>query len=92
MGLESHQFFATNMGLAYLGDARALLTQIPDESVQLILTSPPYALQRPKEYDNVPPDEYVEWFMPFAREFHRVLREDGSLVINLGGSWRQPVR
>lgn len=68
--------------------------QVPAHSIQLVLTSPPYALQRPKEYDNVPPDQYIEWFMPFADEIYRLLKPDGSLVLNIGGSWRKgdPVR
>lgn len=89
MRLDVEPYFSTERGSAYLGDAADLLRHVPDDSVQLIVTSPPYALQRPKEYDNVPPEEYVDWFMPFAREFHRVLHDAGSLVINIGGSWNR---
>lgn len=94
MKLEIDAYFETDLGAAYLGDAAELLQSVPDESIQLIVTSPPYALQRPKEYDNVPPEEYVDWFMPFVHELHRVLCEDGSLVVNIGGSWNkgQPTR
>lgn len=80
-------YYSTHLGAAYLGDAKELLKLIPDGAINLIVTSPPFALQRKKEYGNVPPDEYVAWFMPFAEQFWRVLAEDGSLVIHIGGSW-----
>lgn len=80
-------FFSTNLGAAYLGDSHELLKAIPDESINLIVTSPPFALQRKKEYGNVPPEEYVDWFLSFADDFYRVLKEDGSFVIDIGGSW-----
>jgi len=57
----------------------ATMPQIPDKSVDLVLTSPPYAGRR----GGVRPDRYVEWFRPFAREFHRVMRRDGNLVLVL---------
>lgn len=80
-------FYETKQGTAYLGDALDFLRLLPEGSVNLIMTSPPFALQRKKAYGNVDADRYVQWFLPFAREFHRVLREDGSLVIDIGGSW-----
>jgi len=82
-------FYATDLGVAYLGDARDLLRDLPDESVNLIVTSPPYALHFKKEYGNVEKHEYVAWFLEFAREFHRVLAQDGSLVIDIGGSYNE---
>jgi hypothetical protein len=87
-------FYATDLGAAYLGDARDLLGDLPDESVNLIVTSPPYALHFKKEYGNVEKHEYVSWFLGFARHFHRVLTTDGSLVIDIGGSYNegQPTR
>ncbi|MEP0844897.1 MAG: site-specific DNA-methyltransferase [Phycisphaerae bacterium] len=63
------------------------MPQIAAQSVNLIMTSPPYALHFKKEYGNVNQRAYVQWFLTFAREFHRVLRDDGSVVIDLGGSW-----
>jgi site-specific DNA-methyltransferase (cytosine-N4-specific) len=51
------------------------------------MTSPPFALVRKKAYDNVDADRYVEWFMQFSRDFHRILTPDGSLVLHMGGSW-----
>lgn len=70
------------------------MKSILSESVNLILTSPPFALTRKKDYGNVPEDAYVDWFVPFAHQFQRVLTSDGSLVIDLGGAYRHgvPVR
>lgn len=87
-------YFRTAFGAAYRGKAEELLPKLPAESVNLIFTSPPYALHFKKEYGNVDQHRYVEWFLGFAAEFKRVLRPDGSLVIDIGGSWQpgHPVR
>jgi len=85
-GIKPH--IKTTLGFAYQGDTRDLIKRMPDESVNLIMTSPPFALQRKKEYGNVSPDEYVDWFInSFYHDFHRVLKRNGSLVIDIGGSW-----
>ena len=81
-------YYATTYGAAYLGDAGELLPQLESESIQLIMTSPPYALIRKKPYGNVEQERYVEWFMEFADELSRVLTSVGSLVIDIGGSWQ----
>ncbi|MBI1916575.1 MAG: site-specific DNA-methyltransferase [Planctomycetes bacterium] len=60
---------------------------MPGDSVALVLTSPPFALRRRKAYGNVDASEYVEWLWPFAEQIHRVLRPDGSFVLDLGGAW-----
>lgn len=80
-------FYSTSLGKAYLGDSLELLPKIKDESVNLILTSPPFALIRKKEYGNKSEGDYVDWFMSFANDLHRILTEDGSLVIDLGGAY-----
>lgn len=80
-------YFATEHGAAYLGDALELIKCLPDNSVNLIMTSPPFALTRQKEYGNVSADRYVKWFIPFAKEFYRVLQDDGSFVVEIGNSW-----
>lgn len=69
------------------GDARELFTALPDASIDLVMTSPPYALHFKKEYGNVHKSAYVEWFRPFAREIFRVLKPEGSFVLNIGGSY-----
>lgn len=87
-------FYSTSLGCAYLGGCLEILSDVPDASVNLIVTSPPYALHFKKEYGNVDQRRYVEWFFPYARQFNRVLRDDGSLVIDIGGAWQpgQPTR
>lgn len=87
--VNQRPFYSTDLGAAYLGDARELLRDIPDASVNLIVTSPPYALHFKKEYGNVEKHEYVPWFLEFAQEFQRVLTRDGSLVIDIGGSYKK---
>ena len=81
--------YTTGLGRAYHGDALEVLRAIPDNSVALVMTSPPFALRRKKAYGNVEADEYIEWFWPFAVEVQRVLRPDGSFVMELGGAWNK---
>lgn len=87
-------YYMTECGAAYLGNALDLIKNIPDGKLALIMTSPPFALNKKKAYGNEKQSEYVEWFKPFAKEFWRVLSDDGSLVIHIGGSWDkgQPTR
>ena len=66
-----------------LGDCLEVLKKIPDNSVDLIVTSPPYAYQRKSTYGGIKPDKYVEWFMPIAKELHRVLKADGTFILNI---------
>ncbi|MFV0681518.1 DNA-methyltransferase [Ottowia sp.] len=65
------------------GDCLNVLKQYPDASFDLIVTSPPYADQRASTYEGVRPDRYVEWFLPRAAEFLRVLKPTGSFVLNI---------
>ena len=87
--IRQKPYYKTKLGKAYLGDSFELMRKLADESVNLVMTSPPFALQRKKEYGNVPPEEYVAWFIPFAIEMRRVITQDGSVVIDLGGSWQK---
>lgn len=80
-------FYERNHGAAYLGDSLDLLKLLPDNSINLIVTSPPFALTSKKEYGNKASEDYVEWFMDFGKEFHRVLTNDGSFVLDLGGAY-----
>ena len=82
-------FHKTERGRIVHGDSIAVLDTYGDASVDLIMTSPPFGLVRKKDYGNVDANEYVDWFRPFAAAFHRVLKEDGSLVIDIGGSWNK---
>ncbi len=80
-------YYATDYGAAYCADSRDVLAALPDDSVNLVVTSPPYALHFKKEYGNVKKTDYVDWFLSFAKEIFRVLTWDGSFVLNLGGSY-----
>ncbi len=79
--------YTTALGRAYHGDALDILRRQRADSVSLVLTSPPFALRRQKAYGNVDASEYVEWLWPFAEEIFRILRPDGSFVLDLGGGW-----
>jgi len=80
-------FCSTRFGDSYLGDSLEVMQAIPDNSVSLVMTSPPYALHFKKAYGNVDKSEYVKWFIPFASQIKRVLTADGSFVLNIGGSY-----
>jgi len=82
-------YYETQMGKAFIGDTLKLIKNVPDNSINLILTSPPYGLRKKKEYGNADPEIYVKWFSPFAKEFFRVLKPDGSFVLNIGGGWEK---
>jgi site-specific DNA-methyltransferase (cytosine-N4-specific) len=85
----------TERGKIYHGDSLGLLHKVLEpKSVDLIMTSPPFGLVRKKSYGNESAAQYVEWFRPFAGGMRRVLKERGSLVIDIGGSWMpgQPTR
>jgi DNA modification methylase len=83
-------YFTTPHGEMYLGDSLGLLHRaLRADSVDLVMTSPPFGLVRKKSYGNKDADEYLDWFRPFAEGFKRVLKDSGSLVIDIGGSWNQ---
>lgn len=83
--------YTTNCGAAYCGDSLELLEALPGESINLILTSPPFALQRQKEYGNKDQSEYIDWLVRFAQQVKRVLKPDGSFVLDLGGAYEKGV-
>lgn len=87
-------FYQTSLGEMIQGDSVEVLKAREANTVELIMTSPPFALICKKEYDNAHADVYLDWFRPFAEQFHRVLKETGSLVIDIGGVWKngQPTR
>ncbi len=82
-------YYKTPNGAAYLGDSLELMKQIPEGTVNLIMTSPPFALKRKKEYGNVDAQDYVQWFLPFAEQMRRIITDDGSIVIDIGGTWQK---
>ena len=66
-----------------LGDCLAILKELPSDSIDLIVTSPPYADSRKHTYGGVSPDEYVAWFLPIALELQRVLSPQGTFILNI---------
>ncbi|MDZ8188937.1 MAG: site-specific DNA-methyltransferase [Nostoc sp. ChiSLP02] len=92
--ISFNPYYTQQNGAVYLGDSLKLIKFIDDNSINLILTSPPFALTRKKEYGNETAEKYIEWFLPFASEFKRVLVDNGSLVVDLGGAYLpgNPVR
>lgn len=67
----------------YLGDCKEQLGSIPDNSVDLIVTSPPYADQRKSTYGGISHDKYVEWFLPISEQLLRVLKPTGTFILNI---------
>jgi site-specific DNA-methyltransferase (cytosine-N4-specific) len=92
--ISANPAYSTQLGAAHVGDSLQLLADLHDSSVNLVFTSPPFALQRQKDYGNLDQAEYVDWLLQFGRLVHRKLREDGSFVLDLGGAYRKgvPVR
>lgn len=86
--------YRTDLGASYIGDSRELLKNLPDNSVNLVLTSPPFALLREKAYGNKAQAEYVEWLAEFGELVLQKLTPDGSFVIDIGGAYErgEPVR
>lgn len=66
-----------------LGDCREVMKKLPTDSVDLIFTSPPYADRRKSTYGGISPEHYVEWFLPISQELLRVLKPDGTFVLNI---------
>lgn len=87
-------YYTTPRGAAYLGNTLEFLPSLPDGGIDLILTSPPFALKRKKEYGNEEEDKYCDWFMSFAPQLYRILAAEGSFVLDLGGAYKPgfPVR
>lgn len=86
--------YSTGLGAAYVADSLQMLSQLPDNSINLVITSPPFALQRKKEYGNKEQEEYVEWLSEFAKLVYLKLTPTGSFVVDLGGAYQKgkPVR
>jgi len=81
--------FSTELGRIYHGNSLQYLHHKAEaNSVNLIVTSPPFGLIKKKSYGNEDAVAYLNWFRPFAAGFKRVLRDDGSLVIDIGGAWK----
>ena len=82
-------YYCTQRGKAYCTNSIEFLANVPTGSVNLVLTSPPFALRRKKSYGNVSAAKYIDWFWPFAEQIYRILKPDGSFVLDIGGSWNK---
>jgi site-specific DNA-methyltransferase (adenine-specific)/site-specific DNA-methyltransferase (cytosine-N4-specific) len=67
----------------FTGDCEDILREFPDNSIDLIFTSPPYADQRENTYGGIAPDKYVEWFLPKTSQFLRILKPTGTFILNI---------
>ena len=81
--------YSTNLGQCICGDSLEELTKLEDTSINLVVTSPPFALQRKKAYGNEEQENYVDWLCQFARLVYQKLRDDGSFVIDIGGAYEK---
>lgn len=69
--------------ILFLGDCIDMLKKIPENSIDLIITSPPYADQRKGTYGGIHPDKYVKWMLPITKELLRVLKQTGTFIFNI---------
>jgi len=81
--------YQTRLGKAYYGDSIDVLRTLQPGSIDLVITSPPFALRRKKSYGNVSASEYKAWIWPYALQVARVLKPKGSFVLDIGGSWNK---
>ena len=94
MHIQPEPIYNTTFGALFCADGLELMRQMPNDSVDLVLTSPPYALHFKKDYGNANQQDYVAWLLPFAKEIKRIIKPLGSFVLNLGGAWQagSPIR
>ena len=83
--------YFTHFGRCIQGDSLKVLKQLDDNSIDLIITSPPFSLQRHKSYGEVSQNEYVDWLLRFGLLAYEKLKDSGSFVIDLGGHTRKEV-
>ena len=94
MHIQPEPIYKTDFGALFCADSLEFMRHMPDDSVDLVVTSPPYALHFKKEYGNANQQDYIAWLFPFAREIKRIIKPSGSFVLNLGGAWQPglPIR
>lgn len=83
--------YSTNKGMCICGNSLDLLKKLDDNSINLVVTSPPFALQRKKVYGNESQELYVDWLCEFAKIVYQKLKEDGSFVIDIGGAYEKGI-
>ncbi len=79
--------YGTALGKMHCADGLEFMRGMDGMSVDLVVTSPPYALHFKKEYGNIDQEGYIEWLLPFAADIKRILKPSGSFVLNVGGAW-----
>jgi site-specific DNA-methyltransferase (cytosine-N4-specific) len=86
--------YKTAYGAAFVGDSLNLIDHLKKESINLVVTSPPFCLQRQKQYGNLPEKEYIAWLAEIAKKVKDILADDGSFVLDLGGAYEsgRPIR
>lgn len=77
------KYFEEENGVLFQGDCLEVMKNIEDESVDMVITSPPYANQRKDSYNSVSEDKYINWFRPIAKEIKRILKPSGSFFLNI---------
>lgn len=94
MHIQFEPIYTTELGALFCADSLDFMRQLPSDSIDLVITSPPYALHFKKEYGNANQTDYIAWLLPFTREIKRIIKPTGSFVLNLGGSWQpgSPIR
>jgi len=94
MHIQLEPTYKTEFGALFCADALEFMSHMADGAVDLVLTSPPYALHFKKEYGNANQKDYIAWLLPFAKEIKRIMKASGSFVLNLGGAWQpgSPIR
>ena len=86
--------YSTKLGKCIQGDSLEILHTLSNNSIDLIITSPPFSLQRHKSYGEVAQNEYVDWLLQFGSIAHSKLKDTGSFVIDIGGAYQkgQPIK
>lgn len=94
MRIPPEPIYKTSFGALFCADSLEFMGRLPKDSIDLVVTSPPYALHFKKEYGNANQQDYINWLLPFAREIKRIIKPTGSFVLNLGGAWQPglPIR
>jgi site-specific DNA-methyltransferase (cytosine-N4-specific) len=94
MHIQIEPVYKTSYGSMFCIDSLEFMRMLPEDMIDLVITSPPYALHYKKEYGNANQEDYLSWFLPFAQEIKRILKPSGSFVLNLGGAWQpgKPIR
>src|SRR5258706_13528667 len=86
--------YSTQLGSSFCGNSLDLLRVLPDNSINLVITSPPFALLREKDYGNESQENYLGWLSEFAKLVFKKLKVDGSFVLDIGGAYQKnfPIR